>query len=778
MFGGGGLSMGDFSGADLAGRLANVARLTAHAVALCDAAGRVEWINDSFTAMTGYSLAEVQGRQLGELFYCVDADPETVAWMAARAAAGEGFRTEVLNQVKEGRRVWMDVDFRPIFDDAGVLDGFMVIQADVTAARQMRERLAAASTALKAAGRLARLGGWEVDLIAGVVRWSAELAELLGRPSQVENHIASMDVYAPNEREWVLEHISHAIRTGERVDFEAQAVGADGAPIWLRVMGEARMVDGRCVALHGASQDVTAQREAMAELRESERFGRGVIDGLPALLTVIDESGAIIAANSAFRKLGAEVVKSDVYPMGRNLFDVFDRLPGGRGKLLTRGVRSVLAGQADSFTRAYQARNGEWFRLVAARFEGEGPVRCVVITQSIEDVKRSERRLKELNLRLRKARDAANAANAAKSAFLATMSHEIRTPLNGVLGMAQAMAGDELIARQRERLEVVRQAGETLLVLLNDLLDLSRIEAGRLELEDGAVDVAALMQGVAATFGPLAAEKGLELELAAEPALNGLWAGDPIRVRQILHNLVSNAVKFTARGTVRVRALRRAGRLVLEVADTGPGIAAERQGALFQKFVQEDASTTRRYGGSGLGLAICRELAELMGGRISVVSEPGAGSTFMVSLPLTRVRAAPEPAPQAPAQVPAGGLRVLAAEDNPVNQLVLKTLLAQLGLEVACVADGQAAVEAAAQGGWDLILMDVQMPVMDGPTATRRIREREAAEGLARTPIIALTANAMAHQEAEYRAAGMDALVPKPLEVARLVEAIVAVTGE
>ncbi|WP_312166972.1 ATP-binding protein [Phenylobacterium sp.] len=770
--------MGETKAAGLTSRLASVARLTPHAVVLCDPAGRIDWVNDGFTAMTGFRLDEAAGRTPGALLHCPETDPETIALMSAQIAAGQGFRVEVQNQTKDGRRLWIDLDVRPTFGAGGELDGFIAIQADITAAHELQERLTAASVALTSAGRLARLGGWEVDLVEGVVRWSQELAELFGRTTRVDDLLESLEVYAEEDREWVLEHVRAAIATGVPIDFEAQAQRPNGERIWLRVMGEPRMVDGRCVALHGASQDVTAQREATAELRESERFGRGVIDGLPALLTVVDEGGRIIAANSAFRKLGADLLDTEVYPMGRNLFQVFERLPGGRGKHLIRGVKSVISGAADSFNRAYQATDGEWFRLTAARFQGEGPVRCVVITQSIEDLKRSERRLRVLNTSLKRARDQANAANVAKSAFLATMSHEIRTPLNGVLGMAQAMERDELAPVQRERLGVIRQAGETLLVLLNDLLDLSRIEAGRLELEDGVIDLQALMQGVAATFGPLAAEKGLALELEVEPALNGVWAGDPTRMRQIVHNLVSNAVKFTAQGRVLARAVRRAGKLVFEVSDTGPGISSERQGALFQKFVQEDASTTRRYGGSGLGLAICRELAELMGGTIAVASQPGEGATFTVRLPLTRARAGAEPVSAPLEQAPADGLRVLAAEDNPVNRMVLKTLLGQLGVEVCCVEDGQAAIEAAAQGAWDVILMDVQMPVMDGPTAARHIRAREAAQGLARTPIIALTANAMAHHEAEYLAAGMDVLVPKPLEVARLIGAISAVVGE
>ncbi|HWA62629.1 MAG TPA: ATP-binding protein, partial [Caulobacteraceae bacterium] len=249
----------------------------------------------------------------------------------------------------------------------------------------------------------------------------------------------------------------------------------------------------------------------------------------------------------------------------------------------------------------------------------------------------------------------------------------------------------------------------------------------------------------------------------------------PIRVRQILHNLVSNAVKFTEAGAVSVRADHDGERLTLAVRDTGPGIPLERVEALFGKFVQADATTTRRFGGSGLGLAICRDLATLMGGDVRVVTAPGRGSTFTARLSLPRATA-PAPAAPAPEPATASGLRVLAAEDNPMNQLVLRTLMDQLGVELRIVGDGAAAVEAARQAPWDVILMDVQMPVMDGPTAAGRIRDDERRLGSPRTPIVALTANAMAHQEAEYRAAGMDGVVAKPIQLDRLVAAIAQVT--
>jgi signal transduction histidine kinase/ActR/RegA family two-component response regulator len=372
---------------------------------------------------------------------------------------------------------------------------------------------------------------------------------------------------------------------------------------------------------------------------------------------------------------------------------------------------------------------------------------------------------------------AAEAANAAKSAFLATMSHEIRTPLNGVLGMAQAMAAERLSAVQRERLGVIHRSGEALLAILNDVLDLSKIEAGKLELEAIEFDLAELAQGAYSAFTALANKKGLSFALDIGPA-RGRYLGDPTRIRQILYNLISNALKFTEAGEIRVTARREGDLLEIAVADTGVGISRENLVRLFQKFDQLDSSTTRRFGGTGLGLAICHELAQLMGGEIMVESELGKGSRFVVRLPLPLVGEEKPPAPLAPPEPPSDlkpmRLRVLAAEDNAVNQLVLKTLLHQLGLEPTVVEDGEAAVAAWASAEWDVILMDMQMPVMDGLAATAAIRAKERETGRRRTPIIALTANAMAHQVEQYLAAGMDGHVAKPIAAADLFEKIAA----
>ncbi|MFM1960939.1 MAG: hypothetical protein RL588_2456 [Pseudomonadota bacterium] len=382
---------------------------------------------------------------------------------------------------------------------------------------------------------------------------------------------------------------------------------------------------------------------------------------------------------------------------------------------------------------------------------------------------------------LQDARDRADDASLMKTQFLANMSHEIRTPLNGVLTMAEIMAMGELPAEQRKRLDVVRKSGGLLLAILNDVLDLSKIEAGRMTLTDEVFDLEAALSPVRDLFAPSAQEKGLEFEMRVTPAAAGSWRGDPGRLRQVLSNLVSNAVKFTHHGSISVHLDQVADQLVMTVRDTGVGIPPEKHAILFEKFVQVDNSATRRFGGTGLGLAISAELTHMMGGRISFDSTEGLGSTFRFTAPLLRADASE-------AEILDDGLfddedeawpplRVLAAEDNPTNQQVLTAVMASVGCALEVVSDGAAAVAAWKTGRFDLILMDIHMPVMGGVEAAKAIRALERNRGLPRTPIIALTADALSHQVAEYLAAGMDEHLAKPIEIKRLVETIGRVTS-
>ena len=390
--------------------------------------------------------------------------------------------------------------------------------------------------------------------------------------------------------------------------------------------------------------------------------------------------------------------------------------------------------------------------------------------------------LRRLNRKLEAARLSAEQANQAKSQFLANISHEIRTPLNGVLGLAQAISADELTPVQAERIGVLRQSGLGLLAILNDLLDLAKIEAGKLTIEAVPFNPQEVLTAARHAIWATAEAKGLTVEATVTPEAHGLYQGDPTRLRQIIDNLVSNAVKFTTSGRVDVVLSRPAEALVLTIKDTGIGMSPEAVSRIFRKFEQADVTTTRRFGGTGLGLSICLELAEAMGGAIQAASVEGEGTTFTVILPLERLGDVPDvvtvQAPEPAADLDQAPLRVLAAEDHPVNQLVLRTLLGQFGVEVTMASHGEEVLALFKDHDWDVVLMDVQMPIMDGPTATRAIRQFEREAGRKATPILALTANAMAHQLDDYRQAGCNGHVSKPIDASDLIAAMSRVLAE
>jgi signal transduction histidine kinase/CheY-like chemotaxis protein len=360
-----------------------------------------------------------------------------------------------------------------------------------------------------------------------------------------------------------------------------------------------------------------------------------------------------------------------------------------------------------------------------------------------------------------------------KSQFLANMSHEVRTPMNGVLGMTNLLLQTPLNQEQREYAESIRISAEALLAVVNDILDFSKVEAGKLDMESAPVELEALVQRSRETVAPEAARKGLRLVVSIDQNLPSHIQSDPGRLRQILLNLLSNAIKFTDHGTVSVRVFGVSGGRTLirfEVSDTGVGIKAEDVGRLFQPFSQVDGSPARKHGGTGLGLSISKKLVSLMGGDIGVNSEFGLGSTFWFTIPLVPAQPAAAPAEACRAPLPEaapapGACRILVAEDNAVNQRVIVRLLQKLGYEADAVSNGAEAVDAFRQHPYAAVLMDCQMPFLDGYAATRRIREGERGT---RTPIIALTASAMHGDEERCRAAGMDDYLSKPVDASRL----------
>jgi PAS domain S-box-containing protein len=473
----------------------------------------------------------------------------------------------------------------------------------------------------------------------------------------------------------------------------------------------------------------------------------------------------------------------------------------GRSGILNVGPRVLQARRRDGVIIPIELSVGEAFvggakkfigacRDISQRLASEAALtktvaalnRTVAELQSSAAALQRERQQSEAWARAAEAaRGEAEAANLAKSRFLATMSHEIRTPLNGVIAIADVLAGRVSVAEDRDLVGIIRESGRTLLALLNEILDLAKIESGAFTLTEAPFSLGALIDSLATTWRYAASAKGLELNVAAAGLPRVL--GDEGRVRQVLSNLLSNAIKFTERGSVSIRCVCgaiEAGRAQLEltVADTGIGFDSSLSERVFEPFVQADSTNTRRHGGSGLGLAICRDLIRLMGGDIRAESAPGAGArlTVRLSLPLAAAEAAApiaeaaRPAAPSPA-VSAAGPRILVAEDHPLNRRIMGVLLDELGVAHDMVEDGEAAVAAVAGGRFDLVLMDVQMPRMDGLEATRAIRRLPGEAG--RVPVVAVTADLMSDHAGACQAAGMDDFLAKPIQPQALQQLLV-----
>jgi signal transduction histidine kinase/DNA-binding response OmpR family regulator len=464
--------------------------------------------------------------------------------------------------------------------------------------------------------------------------------------------------------------------------------------------------------------------------------------------------------------------------------DLLQRLHPDDQARVQNMVRDLRGGRHAKAAAQYRVRSAtgwiwvESHAMVAER-DGQGqPLRLMGTHADIGERKRVEAEIE-------RARELAEQASQAKSEFLANISHEVRTPLNALMGLTRLLMDSPLNPEQKSWLDLMDSSAQALLTLLNDVLDLSRIEAGKMQLEHERFHLHDALSEVSAVYSEQARSKSITWALGLAPDLPVHLEGDAGRLRQVLGNLLSNALKFTPRGgRVEVTASRTAqandgGRCwQIRVKDSGVGISAKQQATLFDAFTQADASTARRYGGSGLGLAICARLVRLMGGSIAVDSALGQGSCFIVSLPFSESPLAlPKSAPHELGELAAAGKRfaglcVLVAEDHPVNELLMNQLLKRLGCTVRNARDGEQAVAQWAQGGVDLVLMDVQMPGTNGLQATQRIREQENQRGLARTPIVAVTANAMLGDRATCLAAGMDGYTPKPVSPQALMAAM------
>lgn len=689
-------------------------------------------------------------------------------------------------QHQNGHYVWLEAAYRLVCNESGDPIEFVASVRDVSQRRKIEVEAAEAAARLHENNRLfamasalAQVGHWRLDLVGRKLIWSDEVCRIHGVDEGYAPDLKSaIDVYHPNDRQRISDLVAHAIETGEAYEFTATLLLADGSTKRVASQGQAeRAPDGAVIGLFGVFQDVSAQAAVEEAMRLSEQQYRLLAENATDVVLRTGDDGFVVYTSPSCIELSGYVpgeltgrhCDEFIHP------DDLDTVHAAHVALITG------AEQARTVEYRLQHSDGDWRWLEShmkpwRAQEGKGGG----VISAIRDIGRR----KNLETDLVAARDRAESAATVKASFLANMSHEIRTPMNGVLGFTELVLSGDLDADQRRYVELIAESGRSMMRLLNDILDVSKIDSGKIHISEEAVDLRHLVGRCSDLMKPVVSAKSVVLSARVEHACPQYVLGDPLRLRQIMLNLIGNAVKFTERGAVTVEVLIEQEMLRIDVADTGIGIPAERLEAIFDQFTQADNSTSRLYGGTGLGLSISAELTRLMGGTIDVRSVVGEGTTFTVRLPLKAAKSETAPV-EAAAPVPQAERegrepRVLIAEDHDINQELIVAMARRAGMDPTIASNGAEAismVEIAVRSGqpFELVLMDVQMPEMDGLEATRRLRASgHTADEL---PIVALTANAYADDIQACLEAGMQAHLGKPVRVRDLTDMLARFVG-
>jgi PAS domain S-box-containing protein len=674
-------------------------------------------------------------------------------WLAERMARHAAPENTLEQELADGR--WLRVIERATPDG-----GRVGMRIDITALKEAERRLADVL-------RGAEVGVWEWDLRAGRVEVNERWAQIVGHDHAA---LASMtadrwSAFTHPEDAGASAAAFEACFTG-RSDFwrtETRLRRSDGRWVWALERGQVSRRDakGRPLRISGILLDITERKTAELALKASEERLRGLFEAMPDGILLIDaETRTPFDCNeTATRMLGYDRAALCSLPVER-----MDGLDGAAEA--AAHIETILREGAANFETNLIRSDGKMLPAavsVVALRESERPALLSVFRDISE--------FRAQNAALEAAREEAEAASRAKSMFLATMSHEIRTPMNGVIGMADALSRRLTDPDHKRMADTILDSGEGLLTILNDILDFSKIEAGRMELEQTPFHPSELAARVVSLHALRAESKAIGFRVRVEPEGACRRIGDVTRLLQVLHNLVGNAVKFTLEGEVEViLSAPRGAPLTATVRDTGIGMNTEQLERLFTPFSQADSSTTRRFGGTGLGMSIVARLVALMGGSLGVQSLPGEGTCVRIELPLAEVQDDADDAETGAVEQPAAlaGLRILAADDNIINRMVLEEMLEALGVEAVIVEGGEEAVAAAEGGRFDMILLDISMPEVCGDVAVARIREDERRTGRPRTPAIAVSANAFPEQIAAYMAAGFDAHLAKPINLEAL----------
>ncbi len=687
-------------------------------------------------------------------------------------------------QHRSGEPLWVEATFRLLRDEDGCPREVIASVRDISRRKLLETRTAAALAQVREsnrlfgmAGALASIGHWRFELGTDNIIWSDEVFRIhgldLGAPPPMAD---ALDLYHPDDRERVRATIGAAVADQRDFRYTARVVQPGGAVRHVIAQGQPEWDDaGIMTGMFGVFQDVTDRALADRTLRDSEARLRLITEQAGDVIALLALDGTCLFMSPASRAI-LGIPPEDLVgtrPIERTHEQDRPAIERYRAEL-----RSGAGAPGSPLRFRMRRADGEdaWLEA-SSRLSEIGDMPCVV------SVWRDVSPQVAIEAELKAAKAGAEAASMAKAGFLANMSHEIRTPMNGVIGFAELLLAGDLTEEQRRDAGLIADSGRAMMKLLNDILDLSKIDAGQLDVVSEPFDLPHALRACGKLLGPSAVQKRLCFTVTIEDEVPAIVLGDALRVRQIVLNLLGNAIKFTDHGSVALAVRRTEGDggawLAITVDDTGIGIAPERQQSIFEEFVQADHSITRRYGGSGLGLAISNRLARLMGGRIELASRPGQGTEVTLLLPcVTAERSAVGAGtmPAGPAGRPGRSARVLLAEDHAVNQLLVRAMLAHGGHQVTVVADGQQALEEVRRSEeagtpFDLVFMDMQMPVMDGLAATREIRRMER-PGEQRLPIVALTANAFAGDLEACRAAGMDDHVAKPVAMEALLGAV------
>ena len=750
--------------------------------------------NDRLAAMLGRAPEEMRGLSV---FDCLDAQGKIefgqhLDDLRANQTPGDNLECSLLR--KDGERIWALVSHTSIRDDDGKHVGWMHRVTEYSQQRRLIDTLSRREHQLAEAQHIAKIGSWEWDVAADVVTWSDELYriyEVDRADGLVPDYQAFLDHLHPDDRGRVADMISEAMATTGHFEFDARVVRRNGTTMWIRGRGKVTRDDsGAVIRMGGTSQDITETKDAEQALGLLTSMATAANEAT-SLSAVIPRALEDITEHTGWVPVDAFVVDDAGIPH-RIEGPVFPVPEADHAE----AHRLALASVASRTTEVSRSVAGTM--LVSAPVVAEDRTACVIVmdtrstTPPVDSDSATIAQATALfarvadrewtGERLARARDAAMQASHAKSEFLATMSHEIRTPLNGVIGLSELLIRTDLTPHQRRLADGIDGAGRTLLALVNDILDLSKIEAGRLDLETVDFDPRSVVEQSTTINAERARAKDLDLAVSCQPEVPKAVSGDPTRFGQVIANLTSNAVKFTAAGEVVVRATVESATedggtvLRVEVSDTGTGMSPEVQERLFTAFSQGDSSTTREYGGTGLGLAICRQIVTAMGGEIGVNSEPGQGSTFWFTAPFGP--AADLTTTQAVHPSELAGLRVLVVDDNETNRFILEEQLAGWSIDASIASSGVHGLGLLDEASrsttpFDVVLLDYLMPGVDGEQFARMVR----GDGRFDQTRIILLSSVLELDTAALTEAGIDRWLTKPVLPSHLLECLAAVVS-